>query len=406
LTDRLRVFYALGPGDVVDAYRKWSGGTDYTAETSLTFSGQFFDFCKAHGVQAYAVSSHSARELLRDGPFVVENRPKLFSDPHGLLFHLNQIWYGLSIIVSALRFRASVLIVDSGTTHWFVLSLLALTRVRVVAGLHNVYWPSGYPPSGGVKRIVRALDGWFWRTCADATICVSPECQRQVETLARGRNRPVFQYRCQFGPSDFQSVPPPPPHDERPFRVAFAGRVEENKGVFDLLEMAARLEREFPGQLRFDICGGGNALDELTKKVEEQRLGEIVRLRGKLKRPELLAVYGNSHVVIVPTRSTFCEGMPMVAAEAILTGRPVLSSRLANAHDVLDGALIEAQPDDVASYVDCLRRLMTDRDYYEKCRQACSAVQQQFYDRQQGLAAAVGRAIQSFGITLPAQAQP
>ena len=96
MTDRLRVFYALGPGDVVDAYRKWSGGIDYTAETSLTFSGQFFDFCKAHGVQAYAVSSHSARELLRDGPFVVENRPKLFSDPHGLLFHLNQIWYGLS----------------------------------------------------------------------------------------------------------------------------------------------------------------------------------------------------------------------------------------------------------------------------------------------------------------------
>ena len=51
----------------------------------------------------------------------------------------------------------------------------------------------------------------------------------------------------------------------------------------------------------------------------------------------------------------------MVAAEAILSGRPVLTSRLSNALDVLDAALVEAQPDDPASYVACLRRLIADR---------------------------------------------
>jgi glycogen synthase len=400
LTDRSRIFYALGPGNVVDSYRKWSGGIDYTAETQLTFSGQFFEFCRAHDLQAYAVSSHPSRALLCDGSFIVENRPKPLSHPRGLWYHLNQVWYGFSLLLSALRYGAHVVIVDSGSTHWFVLALLSMTRVRVVACLHNAYWPSGYVPSGAVKRAIRALDGWFWRTRADATLCVSPECQRQVEALAQTRNRHVFQFRSQYHPSDFQSVPPPPPHDARPFRVIFAGRVERGKGVFDLLAIAECLERESPGQLRFEICGGGDALEELTKTIEEQQLGDVVRLRGRLNRPDLLAAYGDSHLVIVPTRSTFCEGMPAAAAEAILTGRPVLTSRLSNALDVLEGAVVEAQPDDPESYVECLRRLMTDRDYYQECCQACFAVRQQFYDRGQGWGAALERAMKSFDTTL------
>jgi glycogen(starch) synthase len=390
-----RIFYALGPGNVVDSYRKWSAGQDCNSETSLTFSGQFFDFCRARGVRAYAVSSHPHREVFQDGAFTVENRPKLFANPSGLLFHLNQIWYGLSIIASARRFKADVLVVDSGTTHWFVLSLLRLTRIRVVASLHNSYWASGFIPGGTVKRAIRALDGWFWSHAADASLCVSPECQRQIETLAHGRNRPVFQYRCRFRPTDFASVPPPPPHAQSPFQVLFAGRVEREKGVFDLLEIAEAFKSKSPGQLRIDICGGGDAFDELKQAVTDRGLTEDVILHGKLKRPELLACYGRGHVVIVPTRSTFCEGMPMVAAEAILTGRPVVTSRLSNALDVLEGALVEAKPDDPSSYVTCLRRLLDDADYYHACCRACPTIGQQFYDPNQSLTAAFERAISS-----------
>jgi len=312
-----------------------------------------------------------------------------------VLFHLNQIWYGLSIIASALRFKADVLVVDSGTTHWFVLSLLGLTKIRVVPSLHNSYWACGFVPAGAVKRTIRALDGWFWRHGAGASLCVSPECQRQIETLAHRHNRPVFQFRCQFRPADFESVAPPPPHAQTPFRVLFAGRVEREKGVFDLLEIAEAFKSRSRGQLRIDVCGDGDAFDELKQAIADRGLTEAIVLHGKLKRPELLACYGNSHVVIVPTRSTFCEGMPMVAAEAILTGRPVVTSRLSNALDVLDGALVEAQPDDPVSYVACLRRLMTDADYYHACCRACPTIGRQFYDRDRGLAAAMERVMQS-----------
>ena len=54
-----------------------------------------------------------------------------------------------------------------------------------MASLHNSYWASGFVPGGAIKRAIRTLDGRFWRHTADATLCVSPECQRQVESLAR-----------------------------------------------------------------------------------------------------------------------------------------------------------------------------------------------------------------------------
>ncbi len=227
----------------------------------------------------------------------------------------------------------------------------------------------------GAGRLPRssALDAWFWRHCAEATLCVSPECQRQVETITGGRNGPIFQFRSQFYPDDFLSVAPPPPHDERPFRVIFVGRVQREKGVFDVVEIADRLERKYPGRLRYEVCGSGSDLEELKQAIEGRGLGEVVKVMGPLKRPELLAAYGRSHVLIVPTRSTFCEGMPATAAEGVLTGRPVLTSRLSNALDVLEGAVVEARPDDLDSYIEGLERLMTDGDYYRQCCEACPA---------------------------------
>jgi len=351
-------------------------------------------------LEAYAVSSHPARGQLHDGPFLIENRPKPLANPGGpLSYHLNQVWYGLSLVVSAFRYGAQVAVFDSGSTHWFVLAPLALARVRVVPCLHNTIWPNGPAPAGLVKRAVRTLDGWFWRAVA-ATLCVSPECQRQIEALSATRNPPVFQFRGQYDPETFAAVDPPPPHDRAPFRVLYVGRVVRGKGVFDLLEIARRLKRDAPNRFAFDVCGGGPDLDALSAAAREGGLGELFQVYGRVSRQELMASYGRCHVVIVPTRSSFCEGLPATASEAILAGRPVLTSRLSNVVDVFEGAVVEARPDDPDSYADCLLRLTTDRDYYLGCCRASTAHRGQFYDRDRGWAAAIERAFRSFDATL------
>src|SRR5437868_6295623 len=141
-----RILYALGPGDVVHAYREWRAGREFTAETSITYSSQFFDYCLQTGTEAFAVSSHPRREVVRDGLFVVENRPKRFANAGGALYHLSQFHYAASILWTALRQRPGAVIVDSGTTHWFLLAPLRIARIPVIASMHNALWPPGFPP--------------------------------------------------------------------------------------------------------------------------------------------------------------------------------------------------------------------------------------------------------------------
>jgi len=147
------VLYALGPGDAVESYQHWKAGKDLPSETSRTFSGQFFEFCRRNGHTCYAISSFSKAGKVVDGSMVVENRPKRFVGG-GIRYHIAQALYGISIMLTAVRWGADAVIVDSGTTHWALLGALKMAKIRVVGSLHNVPWPSGYKPSGRLKRIL------------------------------------------------------------------------------------------------------------------------------------------------------------------------------------------------------------------------------------------------------------
>ena len=393
---QLRLLYALGPGDVVDSYKHWRASGDVLSQTSRTFSGQFFDFCKRHAHPAWAISYCAPAAKMEDGSIIVENRPKP-AGPSGLRYHIAQLRYAVSIIASALHWRADAVIVDSGTTHWALLSPLKLAGIKVIGSLHNVPWPKGHKPTRLVNRLLLLTDAWFWRHVADAVIAVSPEAEKQVRELAPSFTGVVAQHRAQFNRHDFASLSPPLFCGTAPLRVLFVGRVERNKGVMDLVEIARILEKEVPGRVEFDVCGSGAALDPLKELIRRHGLRATVRIHGQLLRPALLKMYAACHVVIVPTRSDFCEGMPMACAEAILCGRPVITSPLSNADDVLPGALVLAKPDDIRSYADCIEKLLDDPALYERLATACASVQEQFYDVRNGLNAALEHVFSRLG---------
>jgi len=169
----------------------------------------------------------------------------------------------------------------------------------------------------------------------------------------------------------------------------FAGRLERNKGVFDLLEICRRLSADADRRFEFEVCGGGSAYEELQAAVLVSGVADRFRLHGKLVRPRLLEVYGRSHLVIVPTRSDFCEGLPMVCAEAILAGRPVITSRVSNALEALHGAVVEAAVNDVDDYVRQIRAVVADPARYRALIGGTRRVGAQFFDRSRGLQAAI-----------------
>ena len=390
-----RILYAVGPGDVVGQYRELAAGKPPPFQIGMSFSKQFVDWCDEAGVETHLVSSHERRDFLQVGPHRVENLPNsALYFGGGIKHHIGTLLYGLRIVAMARRERPTILIVDSGTTHWIVLSLLSLFRIPVIAVLHNCLWPRGFPPARPLDRVLRWLDGIFFRRFAAATVCVSPECERQVRKVAGTTKGPVYQCRVQYRHGFLERAGPVPPHESRPFRTLFLGRIEESKGVFLILSIAERLEKEMPGQFAWKITGSGSATEELLRQARERKLDGVVEVPGRIADEQgALEVFRWAHAMVVPTTSHFREGLTMSAVEAILAGRPVVVSGAVPVGDVLGRAAIEVETDVPDGFVAAFRRLATDAAYYDECRRATLEVQGQFYDASQGLGAVLGRAI-------------
>ena len=96
------------------------------------------------------------------------------------------------------------------------------------------------------------------------------------------------------------------------FSILFIGRVVEAKGVFDILEIARKLDIIRPQQVRWHICGTGPDFDRLRRRRDELDLQESVCLHGWVSLDRLVELYGECHAAIVPARSTFEEGMASV----------------------------------------------------------------------------------------------
>ncbi len=394
------ILYAVGPGDAAAYFRNRRDGRLPAFHTALAFSYQFFEAFGRKGHPLYILSWCGRAERLAFGEHVIENLPRhpaYFRG--GLWHHLEQVVYGLRVVVRARRFGARTVIVDSGTTHWIVLALLSLFRVPVVAVLFNALWAAGYRPTTGLHRLIEWTDGWFFRHCVAAVLPMSPEIERQIVAVSGGRpHGPQFLFAPLYRREFFERIPGPPPWDQRPFRVLYLGRVERYKGVFDVLTMAETLDRETPDGYRWRIVGEGSDFDALASEVARRNLSHLVSVEHNMASEEIaLATLGWSHANIVPTRHEFKEGLAMTAVEAILTNRPVVLTEVVPAWEVLPGACLKAPTDDVPALTDAMRRLATDRELYQRLSQACRPLQATYYDPEAGLAGALGRALRAIG---------
>ncbi len=395
-----RILYAAGPGDVIGTYRHWKAGRDDPSQVAVTYSGQFYSLCRDIGAKGYVISYCPRVESVVDGPFWITHRPVRFGKGPGPLYHLGQLWYGLRLTFSAIRFGADVAVI-SGGAHWFSLMLLPTVGVKVVPTLHCVLWKKGQPPGGKVGRIIQRLNGWFFRRRTAGILSLSNDITQQVSELLHGTPKTINPFLPNYRRESFAGIgePSAPP----PFRVFFAGRIERNKGVFDLLEIAQRFAAEGRTDIEFDLCGDGSKLSELREAIIQAGVGERFRCHGHVEKPRMRAMYDAAHVVIAPTTSDFIEGFNKVVAEGVLAGKPVVTSSVCPALEYVREAVVEVPPNDVRGYGDAILRLREDRLFYDSRRRGCLACGEPFYDMERGWAAAVKRMVTqiSAGDTIP-----
>jgi glycosyltransferase involved in cell wall biosynthesis len=391
---KLRIVYLAGPGDVIGTYRAWAGQKDDPSQFAMTYSGQFYDLCRQLDVDALVISQHTRVDRLEDGSLFIQHRPNRLKHAAGLLYLLG-LWYqSLRYVFTSIRFRADVVVASEGMGAWPPFRLLQLFGIDFVPSLMCLLWRQQYPPRGRLRRWLLHRDSYTFSKQATAVLSMSPEISRQVRTLSHGQPRDLVEFLPTYRRNTFADVQPPPA-ERSPFRVMFAGRIETFKGVFDLLKVAKIISQNGGAPVQFDLCGNGRALEDLKQQVQDAGLADRFLLHGHCDQTRFREILSQSHVLIAPTTSQFIEGFNQVVAEGVIAGRPVITSSICPAIELVRPAVVEVAPDDVGGYVEAILSLRNDQALYDRKRAACSGASEQFFDPEQSWKAALIKVLNS-----------
>lgn len=117
--------------------------------------------------------------------------------------------------------------------------------------------------------------------------------------------------------------------DKSEVEILFLGNLMERKGVTDLIEAMALLDKELRFKMIF--AGGGN-LDLYREKVSSHGLSDRVQFAGWVNQVQAAALVRNSDLLVLPS---YEEGLPLVILEALGMGTPVLCTPVGSIPEVL-----------------------------------------------------------------------
>jgi glycosyltransferase involved in cell wall biosynthesis len=229
----------------------------------------------------------------------------------------------------ASRRALAALVADVDVVHahglkpgWLAASLRP--RPRLVVSVHNLVLDEA---AGRAAPLLRLLEGRL-PSVADRTIALSSEVAGRfaaapgVVTIPPAadpprRVRPVAEVRAAYG------VGP----DER--LLVTAARLHPQKDLPMLLDAVDRVRRRVPG-VRLLVVGEGPEEAAVRRRSHELGLDEVVTFAGRV--PSAADELAAADVVVISSR---WESGPLVLFEALQLGRPVVTTAVGAAPDVL-----------------------------------------------------------------------
>jgi glycosyltransferase involved in cell wall biosynthesis len=156
---------------------------------------------------------------------------------------------------------------------------------------------------------------------------------------------------------------------DRPFRLAWAGRIVPDKGLDDLLVALAILRGEgLPATL--DVIGDGPDVERLTDVAATRSLDGAIRWAGYVSdHDRYFELLRDADLFVLPSRA---EGVPKVVVEAMAAGLAVVASNVGAIPRLLEGGRLGrlVPANDPRSVADAVRSLADDEDGRRRLRDA------------------------------------
>jgi glycosyltransferase involved in cell wall biosynthesis len=149
-------------------------------------------------------------------------------------------------------------------------------------------------------------------------------------------------------------------------KVIFSGTLMRLKGIFSLIEAWNKVALQY-GSAELDIYGKdslnecGESVQAVLEKMLNPSIRHTVTFHGHINRKVLIEKLSHAGIAVFPS---FSEALAMAPLEAMATGCPTISSKLASGPEVIengiDGLLIDpSNPDELA---EAILKLLHDKN--------------------------------------------
>lgn len=145
------------------------------------------------------------------------------------------------------------------------------------------------------------------------------------------------------------------------FKFLFVGRIEYNKGIFELIEAIKDINKTHTN-LEFEIVGGGedyNTIKNLSENIENLTLlGQIA------EKEKLLSIYREADIFIFPSHF---EGFPRVLYEAMMARLPIITTLVGGIPGLMKDSYncVKIEPKNSKSIVNAINRIINDNKLRE-----------------------------------------
>ena len=119
-------------------------------------------------------------------------------------------------------------------------------------------------------------------------------------------------------------------HMERKLNVAFVGNLYPVKNVMVLPLVFKNLHNSFGESIGFHIVGDGFLRNKLEEKFKQESLS--VRFWGNVSPENMPEIINAMNLVVLPSKN---EGLPLIAAESLACGTPLLGSDVGGIKEVV-----------------------------------------------------------------------
>ena len=204
---------------------------------------------------------------------------------------------------------------------YFIFKISKFLNKKVVYHMHGGKFHIFYNDSSksNKKRIENFINK------SDALIVLSTEWSKYFTTKFNQKKINILNNIVPFQNNIDKKI-------DKKIKLLFLGRINNNKGIYDLLNVISKNKEFYNNKITLAIGGDGETV-KLKKFISKNKLEKIVAFYGWTKAELKNKLLLESHIMILPS---YNEGLPITLLEAMSYSMPLISTHVGGISRILN----------------------------------------------------------------------